>query len=340
MNNKYAIGIVLILGSSLLAADWPRFLGPTGSSISDETGVNKDWATKPPKALWRVAMTDEGFSGPAIQGDRVYLHDHQGEGDVIRALDIETGREQWRFTYEEAGKENDGFTRATPTVDNGSVYTISRTGVVHCFSAQDGGKVWRANVMQDHGGEPPEWGAANSAFIDGERLITIGAGENSHVVALNKKTGETLWVGGGTDVAGYATPVVATLNGKRQYLIFTGKSIIGVNAADGKRLWHHPWETRLDSNACAPIALDNQHLWIASGYRRGCALLKIDGTQVEEVWKDKRISPHWNSAVLIDQHLYVTTMPGYLVCVEARTGKRHGATGARPAVLSTEDSVL
>ncbi len=321
MNNRYTIALLLVLGTSALAADWPRFLGPHGNSISSETGINSDWSTQPPKALWRVSMTDEGFSGPAIVGHRVYLHDHQGEEDVIRALDIETGKEQWHFSYEEPGNENDGFTRATPTIEDGYLYTISRTGVVHCLKAQDGSKVWRADVMQDHGGEPPKWGASNSAFIDGEQLITIGAGENSHVVALDKKTGKELWAGGGTDVAGYATPVVATLNGTRQYLIFTGKSIIGVNATDGKLHWRHPWKTRLDSNAGAPVVLDNQHVWIASGYRRGCALLKIDGGQVTEVWTDKRTSPNWSSAVLIDGYLYVTTMPGYLVCVEARTGK-------------------
>jgi outer membrane protein assembly factor BamB len=62
-------------------------------------------------------------------------------------------------------------------------------------------------------------------------------------------------------------------------------------------------------------------VWIASGYRRGCALLRIEGDQVTEVWSDKRITPHWSSGVLIDGHIYTTTPPGYLVCVEAKTGK-------------------
>ena len=68
MNNKYTIAIVLILGASALAADWPRYLGPAGNSLSDETGINKDWVAKPPKELWRTTMTDEGFSGPDRQG--------------------------------------------------------------------------------------------------------------------------------------------------------------------------------------------------------------------------------------------------------------------------------
>ena len=312
---------VAILSSPVWAADWPRFLGPKANSISSETGINKDWSAKPPKEQWRVPMTDEGFSGPAIRGRIVYLHDHVGEEDVIRALEVGTGKEIWRFTYPEAGDENDGFTRATPTIEGDYVYTISRSGLVHCIKAADGGVVWRADVMKDHGGEPPRWGAANSALIDGDRLIAIAAGENSHVVALDKKTGKKIWAGGGTDIAGYGTPAVAVLDGKKQYLIFTGKSFIGVAADDGRLLWRHPWETRLDSNACAPIIVGDNLVWIASGYRRGCALLRIEGDQITELWSDKRITPHWSSPVFLDGHIYTTTPPGYLVCVEAETGK-------------------
>jgi outer membrane protein assembly factor BamB len=313
--------VVAILSSSVRAADWPRFLGPQANSISSETGINKDWSAKPPKEHWRVPMTDEGFSGPAIRGKTVYLHDHVGEEDVIRALEADTGKELWRFTYPEAGDENDGFTRATPTVDGDYLYTVSRSGLVHCLAAADGGVVWRADVMKDHGGKPPRWGAANSALIDGDRLIAIAAGDDSHVVALDKKNGKEIWAGGGTDIAGYGTPAVAVLDGKKQYLVFTGKSFIGVAADDGTLLWRHPWETRLDSNACAPIVVGDNLVWIASGYRRGCALLRIEGDQITEVWSEKRITPHWSSAVLMDGHIYATTPPGYLVCVEAETGK-------------------
>jgi len=320
MNNTRIL-LILVLSPLALGTDWPRFLGPAADSISPETGINKDWNETPPAECWRIPMTDQGFSGPAVKAGTLYLHDHQGEEDLVRALDLASGKEKWRFTYAETGEENDGFTRATPTIDNGHVYTISRTGVVHCLDANTGQKKWRADVMQDHGGEPAKWGAANSAFIDGDRLITIGAGENSHVVALNKQSGKKIWAGGGTDIAGYATPVLAEFGGKKQYLVFTGKSLISVAAANGSLLWRHPWETRLDSNACAPLVVDENLVWIASGYRRGCALLSIKDNQVTELWKDKRISPNWSSAVLIDGHIYTTTMPGYLVCVEARTGK-------------------
>lgn len=315
------MGILLLPIAVASGGDWPRFLGPEGNSMSDETGINRDWTRIPPKEIWRLTMQDEGFSGPAVVGDAVFVHDHVDTEDIIRVLDAHSGKERWHFAYAETGPENHGYTRATPTVADGFVYTVSRSGVVHCLEAGTGKRIWRADPVADHGGEAPEWGLANSAFLDGDRLITIAGGENNHVVALDKRTGQELWSGGGTDVAGYATPVKATLNGIDQYLIFTGESIIGVAADKGTRLWRHEWKTRLDSNACAPIVVDTDQIWIASGYRRGCALLQIKGDQVEEVWSDKRITPHWSSAVFHEGFLYTTTPPGYLVCVEAKTGQ-------------------
>ncbi|MHC5139416.1 MAG: PQQ-binding-like beta-propeller repeat protein [Planctomycetota bacterium] len=307
--------------SLALADDWPRFLGPNADSISSETGINKDWSSKPPKELWRISLTDEGYSGPAVKGDVLYILDHKETNDLVRAVDVTTGEDIWNITYPEVGRENHGYTRCTPTIDNDRVYTVSRSGVVHCLNISDGSKVWYVDVMNDHEGKPPRWGASNSAYIDGEQLIAIGAGENSHVVALDKHTGKKLWAGGGSDIAGYATPIKAQIDGKKQYLVFTGTSFIGVESTSGNLLWRHPWETRLDSNASSPIQVDSNLIWIASGYRRGCALLRIKDNTVEEVWSDTTITPHWSSAVFMDGFIYTTTPPGYLVCVNAKTGE-------------------
>lgn len=310
--------IAVLFSTTCLAADWPRFLGPDADSLSKETNINKTWSDKAPKELWRVPMNDEGYSGPAIVGDVLYIMDHEGELDVVRALNLSNGEELWRFDYEEKGDEDHGFSRSTPTVENGKLYVVSRTGVVHCLKTSDGSRVWRTDAMT---GKPPTWGAAHSALIHGDHLITLGVGEDAHVTALNKHTGETIWTGGGTEIAGYGTPTLLTLQGKAQLLIFTGKALISVDPKDGSLNWRHPWKTRYDVNAGSPLKIDDDHVWIASGYRSGCALLKLDGDTVTEVWKDKRITPHWSSGALIDGHIYVTTPPGYLVCVEALTGK-------------------
>ncbi|MCF7975876.1 MAG: PQQ-binding-like beta-propeller repeat protein [Phycisphaerae bacterium] len=318
MTRKLTVCIFLLLNASCWATDWPRFLGPGADSLSTETGINKNWLDTPPKEVWRIPLSDEGYSGPAVVGEVVYILDHEGEQDVVRALNLTDGQELWRFEYAEKGDEDHGFSRSTPTVENDKLYVVSRTGVVHCLKTSDGSKIWRTHAMT---GKPPTWGAAHSSLLHGDHVITLGAGENAHVVALNKHTGETVWAGGGTEIAGYATPTLLTLQGKPQLLVFTGTALISVNPKDGALNWRHPWKTQYDVNAGSPLKIDDNHVWIASGYRSGCALLKLDGNTVTEVWKDRKITPHWSSGALIDGHIYVTTPPGYLVCVDAMTGK-------------------
>ena len=50
-------------------------------------------------------------------------------------------------------------------------------------------------------------------------------------------------------------------------------------------------------------------------------MLEIEGGQVNEVWKAKLPSPSWGSAILDNGHLYASGLPGYLICLEAGTGK-------------------
>jgi outer membrane protein assembly factor BamB len=305
------------------ANDWPKFLGTNGTGISAETGINKDWTAKPPKELWRAPMTDAGYSGPAVANGLVYLIDHKDDAEIIRALDLNTGTEKWRHTFAEPGKENMGFTRSTPTVENGVVYTVSRYGTVTALDAASGTLKWSVNPVKAHNGTLPEWEISSSPVIDGDKLIAIAGGENSHVVALDKKTGKEIWAGGGTDKPGYATPVVATVGGAKQYVVFTGKNLIGVAAADGKVLWTYPWKTQYDVNAATPILLDNNRLLISSGYRTGMTLLQIGAAGVTEVWKEKnrRIALRWSSPVVLNGFIYCITEPGYLACLDLATGE-------------------
>lgn len=315
--------LALLWGGCLQAADWTHYLGPTGNMRSAETGINKNWGEKPPAELWRVDLHDSkgGFSGPAIADGILYILDHDGGQDIVLALKAKTGEEIWRFVYPQAKPDNYGYTRSTPTVEAGRVYSVTRGGVVYCLDAKMGKELWRTDTTALVGGEPAEWGIASSAFIDGDRLIAIGAGENKHIVALDKADGTLLWSGGGTHPAGYATPMVATLGGRRQYLVFTGDSLIGVDAGAGTLLWRHPWETRLGCNAGTPVVVGENRVWIGSGYKSGCTLLEIDGGEVKEVWKAKLPSPPWGSAVFDDGHLYAAGLPGYLICLDAQSGQ-------------------
>ncbi len=300
--------------------DWPRFLGPKGDGISTETGINKNWAAKPPKPLWKVDLSDNGYAGPAVAGGKVFIIDHRGSQDIVRALDLKTGSEVWAFPYEDTSGANYGYARSTPTISGGKVYTISRLGVVHCLDAAGGKKIWSRDVCADFGSQRPSWDLAGSPVIDGDRVVLAPGGRNAAIVALNKETGATVMQGGGDTQTGYATPVVATINGVKQYITFAAKAVIGVAAASGAKLWSAPWETSYDVNAATPIVIGNS-VFITSGYGKGCALVDVAQSGATIRWQSRDLVARFNTPVLWKGMIYGIGEPGNMVCLDPMSGQ-------------------
>ncbi|MHB9025591.1 MAG: outer membrane protein assembly factor BamB family protein [Armatimonadota bacterium] len=341
-----AFGLALALFTASLAlqaADWPQFRGLKADGYSPETTLNFNWQAKPPQQLWRVAMTDNGFSGPSVVGNMVYIMDHQDGKDLVRAINLTTGKDVWGYTYDDPAKENWGFTRSTPTVANGKVYTLSRTGILCCFEAAKGTVLWWKNIRTDYKGAMPGWGYATSPVVDGKKLIVTPGGPNALVVALDKDTGAQIWAGGGSDGAGYATPVIATINGKRQYLIFAKATLAGVDANTGALLWSFPWKTGCDVNGAMPIIVGNS-VFITSGYGHGCAVVDIGANGATLRWENKLIVAHFSSPVYANGYVYGNSdaFGGSLVCVELATGKEmwHQAGFEKGGLMAVGNLIL
>ena len=91
---RFALFAALIAAALFAPAqDWPHWRGPNADGISPEKGINKSWATKPPKLVWKIDMTDQGHSGPIVVDGTLYIVDHQGGDDVVKALSMATGSE-------------------------------------------------------------------------------------------------------------------------------------------------------------------------------------------------------------------------------------------------------
>jgi len=341
LRSIYGIFLLLLLsGMQVCAADWPYFLGPGRDGISPETGTNKTWKTRAPKVLWKIPMGDQGYAGPSVAGNVLYIIDHAGDQDIVRALSLASGKMIWEYRYKDAAGNNYGFTRSTPAVAGGKVYTVSRLGLVLCLNAKSGKKIWSRSLVKDLGGRKPTWDYSMSVLIDGKKVIVVpGAGKGT-VAALDAATGRTLWQGGGGDIPGYATPVLATINKVRQYVVFTGKSLIGVDPNNGKLLWRCPWDTTHDVNAAAPIVSGNR-IFITSDYGKGCALVEVTGKTAKIKWQHRSIQSHFSTPILSNGFLYSTSDPNKLVCMEFATGKvRWEQRGFEKGGVSAVDGVL
>ncbi|MCI0498304.1 MAG: PQQ-binding-like beta-propeller repeat protein [Planctomycetales bacterium] len=310
---------VLLSGTVTYGADWPHWRGPDYNGISKETHWDPA-ALKEAKILWQAEL-GIGFSAVSVAGGKAYaMGNINKETDVVYCFDAVSGKELWRHEYAEKlnPKYYEGGTSATPTVSEGKVYTISKTGYVLCLAADSGKVLWENRLSSKN----PTWGIATSPLIlDGKVIFNVGAAG----LALDKNTGQILWKSDDSE-PGYATPVPYTQDGISCVAIFGKDSLMGIQAADGKVLWSFPWKTQYDVNAADPI-IAGKECFITSGYNHGAVLVDISSAQPKQIWENKNMRSQMSGPVLIDGFLYGID-DNQLVCVDWKTGLQKWAESA------------
>lgn len=320
LTTPVVLAALALLPVALNAADWPRFLGPNANGFSSETGIKTNWSQAAPKMLWSAPLKDGGFAGPSAAGGKVYIIDHADGKDIVRAIDIKTGKDVWTYGYTDDKGEDYGYSRSTPLIQDNKVYTVGRFGVVNCLDAKTGKVIWTVDIRATFNGKLPQWKYAWSPTIDGNQLIVCPGGPDASVAALDKMTGKTIWAGGGSDIPGYSTPVIAQADGKKIYLVLTGVSFIAVDAKTGKLLWTTPFKTAYDINGATPIVIENT-AYITSGYNHGSALVQFTSTDCKVLWQSKDLQSRFSTPLLYKGYVYCTEDPGNLVCMDPKTGK-------------------
>lgn len=299
-NGNVAMGVCMaaVLGCShaAVAGDWPQWRGPGADGISKESDWKSDSLDGAVTLKWRAEL-GEGYSSVSVSDGRLYSMGNEKDQDRVVCLDAGSGAEVWVHAYP-CKKGSYAGPRATPVVDSGRVYALSREGNLLCLDAKGGAVVWERQVLAGTEAENIGWGLSSSPVIAGDRVL-INAGASG--AAFNTRTGEPLWTSAGK--GGYSAAVLYPSDAPVAAVLFSGKTVCGVDILDGKVLWSHPWETSYDVNAADPI-VDGDTVFITSGYGRGCALVRVAGDKTTTVWENKRLCSQFSSAVLIGGFVY------------------------------------
>ena len=317
----YIGSLLIILLSVCLTAqaaepDWPCFRGPEHNSISPETGWSPLKSAQDPKITWEKSIGD-GYSCVTIVGSKLYAMGNMNATSTVWCLEAKTGKQVWKYSYPSPVGRFKG-PRTTPIWDDGKLYVVSRKGDVFCFDAKKGTPVWQKNIADLYGVVIPKWGFAASVRVL-EDLILING--NEYGLALNKETGAKAW-SSPAGQGGYATPVIAALDGRQQALFFGKEALTGVDPRTGKKLWSFTWIFRNRVNAADPIAMGDT-VFISSGYGKGCALVSVKGTKAVQLWANTEMENHFSTSILLDGYLYGcdgNTGKGDLVCMDSKTG--------------------
>ena len=328
-------------------ADWPQWRGPTRDGF-----VNTALPTEWPQALkkrWEMPV-GIGHASPVVSGNRVVVLAREGDHEIVRALDVASGKEIWRATYaapfmvNPAAQSHGPGPKSTPAIAGGRVFTFGISGVLSAFDLASGKLIWRVPAPA----VLPQYGTATSPLIDGTNVIVHVGGENSGALtSFDAATGKPRWQWAG-DGPGYGSPIIAVFGGVRQVIAQTQQLLVGLNALNGALLWQVPFTTDFDQNAFTPIVF--QDLLINGGLDQPLAALrpKLEGGKwiVETVWTNLQTPMFMSSPVLIGSTIYGLTMrsKGQFVALDAATGKTlwntQGREGENASMMASRSWLL
>jgi len=313
-----------------ITADWPQWRGPQRNGKSAESGLLRQWPAGGPKLVWQVNDIGDGYSTPAVVGTRIYLMSNRGmDNEFVQALSTQDGKPIWTTRVGNVGNPNQDPSypkaRSTPTVDGDVLYALGSDGDLACLEIKTGKIRWQKSLRKDFGGEPGEWAYAESPLVDGDAVVVTPGGASATMAALSKKTGATIWKSAipGGDRAGYASAIVVQAAGRKQYVQFLSKGIVGVDAQTGQFLWRYAEAAKGPAQMWTPIARDEYVYGGANGV--GGALIRLKGNDggvaAEQVYFQRGLPNGIGGAVLVDDHLYGTEAGQSLVAIEFATGK-------------------
>jgi len=320
---------IFLLSLSAYPADWPQWRGPGRNGVSLETGLLKEWPKQGPRLAWQAKDIGDGYSTPSVVGNRIYVLSNRGlDNEFVQALSARDGTQIWATKLGKVGNPNQSprfpTARSTPTTDGDVLYALGSDGDLACVETAGGRIRWRRSLREDFGGHPGAWAYSESPLVDGDVLVVTPGGPQATIVALNKKTGETIWksaVPGGDDAA-YASVVIVETGVRKQYVQFLARGLVGVDAKTGQFLWRYDGTGKGIINVPSPVARDG---YVYSSQDRGPGgLVRLaaagQGVTAEQVYLQRGLPNRIGGSLVLSGTLYGTVAEG-LIAADWVTGK-------------------
>jgi outer membrane protein assembly factor BamB len=323
---KLLSAIILICAATSNASEWTQWRGPSRDGKIPETSWPATLSQDNLKKVWTNKIA-EGYSSPIISETLVFTVETKAKkSEVVRAFDRKTGEQVWESDWEGSMKvpffaaKNGSWVRCTPAFDGAHLYVGGMKDVLVCLDAAVGKEKWRVDFVESEGTPVPGFGFVSSPLIDGDALY-VQAG--SAIKRLNKSTGETKWSSLKDDRAMYgsafSSPVIATIQGKRQLVVQARELLAGLDLENGDVLWQYKVKAFRGMNILTPTVIGNRIF--TSTYGGGTSMFEIDADMaVSKIWVHK-IDGYMSSPVVIDGHIYLHARDQKFHCFKAESGE-------------------
>jgi outer membrane protein assembly factor BamB len=257
-------------GASPARGSWPSFRGPRASGIAEGQNLPDRWnGASKEGILWRIPVPGLAHSSPVVWGDRVFVTTAisskgtatfkpglYGDGDasddtsrhrwMLYAIDTRTGTIAWERVAVEGEPRNkrhikSTYASASPATDGRIVVAWFGSQGVHAYDV-NGNELWKVDLGRvDMGAyDIPafEWGPASSPVIWNDLvLLQCDTQADSFLLALDARTGKTVWKADRDELPSWGTPTVVETPTGPQVVTNASKFIRGYDARTGAELW-------------------------------------------------------------------------------------------------------
>ncbi|MEZ6139555.1 MAG: PQQ-binding-like beta-propeller repeat protein [Zavarzinella sp.] len=328
---KLGMCALFLLPSALIAGNWTAFRG-TGNNISTEQQLPETWSASK-NITWTADLPGYGQSSPVVWGKQVFVTAVAGEmrekGFVV-GLDAATGKQQWMHEFTPTIQVKSGFSvsRAAPTpcVDANGVYCFFEGGNLLAFT-HAGKLLWERSIAKEYGEFQGGHGIGASPCQSDDRLfILIDHNGPCYLLAVDKKTGKTLWKTDRDVKMSWSSPVY-TKNGTQEMVVCSSNgSVCAYDAQSGKEIWKM---TGVAGNTIPSATVVDGAIVVGGSNPRGKEpaadaksnfCLEMDGKQTVR-WSAKAGLASYASPLVYEGLVYYVNAVGNLTCIDLKTGK-------------------
>ncbi len=342
MSTRRIIFAVCFASSSLFA-NWTNWRGPNFNLSTGDQAFPSQFSDSK-NVVWSAPIPGEGTSTPAIWGDAIYLTCFYDGLDAVIAFNNK-GEKLWEA---EIGIGVEGNNRAgtgansSPVVDATGVYVYFKSGNLAKLT-HGGEQIWKTNLKTNYSIDGHWWDEGTSpVLVDGLLIVAVmqqtqrrnGKKADAYIVAFNKDSGKEAWLVDRNLRApvesndSYSTPLVATVDGEKQLVIWGADQLTGHSLNNGKIIWNcknfNPnnaknWRTIASHAIADDIAI--------VPYGRGYAVAGIqmggkgDITKKSRLWEVERIGPDVPTPAIYGDTAIVLTDRGALTAIGIKSGE-------------------
>jgi outer membrane protein assembly factor BamB len=335
--------------STLQAANWPAWRGPTGQGFCEEKNLPLKWSDKE-NVKWKVKLAHQGNSTPVVWGDRIFLTQaNKGGGQrSLLCFARADGKLLWQKDVAYPEKERnwtpDWYANASPVTDGERVVVSFASAGMYCFDF-DGKEIWKRT---DLGKWEHQFGSGSSPVLYRDLAIlwcgpNEGKGRN-FLLAVNKKTGKTVWEHD-ESYGSWSTPLIAKIGNQDHLLLGQSRDVKslpesktgflrGFDPMTGKELWR--CQGLNSYNYTSPLC-GNGVAVAMSGYGGSALAVKLGGSgdiTKDRLWLHPSNNQRVGSGMIVGDHVYLVDEPGVPRCYELKTGKETWKVKKRPGDMT------